>query len=354
MSLSLSCGEASATAQDSDTETTATTYTATPDSSAWPLVSLQSVEAGRLPLRKQLNGKIRARQQILIKAQSSGLLRLAPEEGANYRMGDTLLQVDQEALLLARQRAWVARDEAAFRQKDLLIQMSAAYSDSSLTDVQRENVRVRSGLPAAEAALAEAEFLLSQSTLLAPFSGQVADLKVQAFQSVAMGEEVCTLIDLNSLEVEFRLLESELTSLRENDRVFVSLLTDDNVRIPARLDIINPLVEDGGLVRARAKLELGRSRPALFPGMNVRVTMERATPSAILVPKQAVVERGGRPLVFVYKPEEGFVAWTYVTILAENDELMAIGEELSAGDLVVVAGNLHLDHQSRVRIENEE
>jgi len=306
-----------------------------------PLVSLHTATTGRLPLRRRANGKLRARREIVVKSRSGGLVTQAPEEGTYYRDGGLLLATDPVPLELARDRAAAAREEASFRNENLLMQltMNLPPGDTTfkVTDLARRNIRIQSGLPAAEVALREAEFQLSLASLPAPFSGRAADVKVQAGQQISVGEEICTLIDPTSLEAEFSLLEQELDGLRAGGKIFVSPAARPDLRLPAALDIINPRVEDGGLLRVRARLS-GRLPEGLYPGMNVNVILERSAPTAVLLPKSAVVNRSGRSLVFTYAEEEQRAKWQYVTVGY-------------VGQAVIVSGNLTLDHDVVVRLE---
>jgi multidrug efflux pump subunit AcrA (membrane-fusion protein) len=113
---------------------------------------------------------------------------------------------------------------------------------------------------------------------------------------------------------------------------------------------LHPTVDAGGLLRARARLtNYGNAR--LYPGMNVTVTLENDSPTVVLLPKSAIVTRSGKALVFAYDPDSQLAKWQYVTVGYENDELVGITEGVQAGQAVIVAGNLTLDHDARVRVE---
>ena len=95
---------------------------------------------------------------------------------------------------------------------------------------------------------------------------------------------------------------------------------------------------------------------ALRPGMyaDVRLEANRLT-GRRLVPARAVIERDGRPLVFVVK--NGRAQWTYITPGRSNGvdtEVLpdsATGQiPVSPGDAVIVEGHLTLTHDAPVRI----
>lgn len=57
---------------------------------------------------------------------------------------------------------------------------------------------------------------------------------------------------------------------------------------------INPLVDDKGMVKVRARVN-GKGK--LFSGMNVRVSVRRSLGSQLVIPKSAVVLRSGKQVV---------------------------------------------------------
>jgi RND family efflux transporter MFP subunit len=354
------CGNTSTDAEAEGTPTAQTAKTEATQAEI-PTVTLHTATSGRLPLRRQATGKLRARREVVLKSRAGGEVLTAPTEGTYYKEGALLLATAPRPLELARDRATVELEAAAFRERDLLLRLSTNLppGDSmSITDLARANIHIQSGIPAAEVALAEAEYQLSLAQLYAPFSGRAADVKVQAGARVGPGEEICTLTDPNSLEVEFSLLEQELASTQVlrprsaelQSKVFVSPVANPELRLPATLDILNPKVGPGGLLRVRARLR-NYAKAGLYPGMNVTVTLETLAPSAILLPKSAVVERSGRTLVFAYDAESGRAKWLYVTVGFENDELVGVVEGVEADQSIIIEGNFTLDHDSRVRVK---
>ena len=239
-----SCGEESAVQQASPAGATAAGI-----ETVAPEVKVVTARRGYLPLRRQTNGNLRARREIDVSSQTGGILTIAPTEGKYYRSGDTLAATDLRPLQLAVDRAKAAREEAAFRHRDLLLRLSTNLppGDTSLPQLARDNVLIQSGLPAAEIVLQEAEFALTQGVQMAPFSGRVAEVLVQAGQLVGLGQGICTLIDPLSLEVEFTLLEQEIGQLDEHCSIVITPLALPEVSISATLDIINPRVDEGGL-----------------------------------------------------------------------------------------------------------
>lgn len=350
----LLCGGCRPDSRDVNPEDSASEPTYEQDSAdmalAIPEVEIVEASLGQLPLRRRTNGQLRARRQIEFRSQTGGIVITAPTEGAFYSKGELLFATDQRNLRLALDRAKSLRDEADFRHQELLLRMQANLAaEDTLTDLARRNILIQSGLPTAEVALREAQLQLELASQYAPFPCRVADLKIQEGQLVSSGEPICTLFDPSSLEVEFNLLEQEVAQLGGQGRVTVEPLGLPGQRFSAKLDILNPLVDEGGLLRARAILR-GYGKQKLYPGMNVAVTLAGRSPEMTLLPKAAVIVRSGRSLVFVYEAESGRAKWQYVTVAYENDDQVALAEGVEPGQAVIVSGNLTLDHDSPVRL----
>jgi hypothetical protein len=105
-------------------------------------------------------------------------------------------------------------------------------------------------------------------------------------------------------------------------------------------------VDENGLVTVKALVP--NTRNALFEGMNVRVIIRKVVPGQLVVPKQAVVQRQGREVVFVL--EDGLAKWNYVKTGRENSTSYTITEGLQAGMKVIISGNLNLAHDAEVEV----
>ena len=74
----------------------------------------------------------------------------------------------------------------------------------------------------------------------------------------------------------------------------------------------------------------------------------------LLVPREAIVTRDGRPVVF--KVENGRALWVYVQLGRQNDRLVEIeridqGGPLDPGTQVVVSNHLTLTHDAKVKVK---
>ena len=100
----------------------------------------------------------------------------------------------------------------------------------------------------------------------------------------------------------------------------------------------------------RVKNDDGRLRPGMFA--RALIAGERFE-DRLLVPREAILTRDGRPLLF--KVEDGRAKWLYVGVGESNDHLVEItsvlqGGTLEPGDRVVVSDHLTLAHDAKVKV----
>jgi membrane fusion protein (multidrug efflux system) len=124
--------------------------------------------------------------------------------------------------------------------------------------------------------------------------------------------------------------------------------------VTGRIAAVLPMV-DSATRAGRAIIRAGGGG-VLRPGMYADVRLEATRLSdRIIVPARAVIERDGRPLVFVVK--EGRAQWVYINPGRSNGqdtEVLADSASgqipVKPGDLVLVEGHLTLTHDAPVRV----
>jgi multidrug efflux pump subunit AcrA (membrane-fusion protein) len=170
-----------------------------------------------------------------------------------------------------------------------------------------------SGYYAAKYQLQASQKQLKDCELRAPFAGRVANLEARENQP---GGKFCVLIDDAFFEVEFKILEAELNFVKTGQQVVVSPFADKDKRYLGTVTGINPMVDEKGLVAVTARVK--NSGDGMMDGMNVRVIVENAVPNMLVVPKEAVVERDGYHVIFLYDKQTQRAVWTYVDVLYSN------------------------------------
>jgi RND family efflux transporter MFP subunit len=310
-------------------------------------------------IRVTAAGQAEARRRTRVAAQVEGEVRAVPvRENQRVGAGAPLLQIDTTdlALEVAQARADLAAAEADFRQ---MILFNDEIEDPAVRRERERIARSRSGLEQREVALRQAELRLERSTVRAPFGGRIADLAVVPGQHVAPGTELLTVVALDPIEVEVRVLEAELGWLAEGRRAEVTFAAYPGEVFEGRVETLNPVV-DPETRTGRVTVLLDNPEGRIKPGMYAEVALDaEALPDRVLVPRSAILERGEgrrRTMLFVYEGGEGqgLAKWRYVTTGRENERFVEIvpgGEGMvEPGETVLVDGHHYLAHDTPVRL----
>jgi hypothetical protein len=105
-------------------------------------------------------------------------------------------------------------------------------------------------------------------------------------------------------------------------------------------------LDDKGMVRITVTVPNPKQR--LMDGMNARVMLKNAVPDCLIIPKEAVLYRQNRKVVFIF--EEGKAIWKYVETSHENSTHVAVLDGLEEGMEVIVENNLNLAHENIVSV----
>jgi len=315
-------------------------------------VKVQKAERRSFPLRTITTGVLESARQAEIKFLRGGQLMALPiREGQSVAKGELLAEVDDASLQLQLEQSQLALDEATVNKKDLLIANGGdAEQDTSVSAKKLELILTLSGYNKAQHSIKQTKYELSQTKVFALFDGIIANVKTFTFEQVNPGESICTLIDPNSFEVTFSILEQEALGLSKGQSVIISPLAAPKKEHRARITTINPQVNAQGLVRVRAALQ-SAVKIRLFEGQNVKVVIEKKAPGQLVIPKRALLLRSGREVVFTYDETSGKAQWHYVQSSHQNDEQIVISEGLEEGALVIYDGQMNLAHGTTVAIQ---
>jgi len=315
-------------------------------------VSVAILKTASFPLQLFSNGTLHSRQKAELRFQTSGVLKqIKAKNGQLVKKGNTLavLENERQKIALAQAREQIASAEIDL--KALLISFGGKQDDTtSVSPELYQNLKMQSGYNKAQNQLKQAQLDYAGTILKAPFTGVVAGLKAQTFNSVSPSDVFCDLLDNSTFTARFSLLESEIGKVHKGQALKIVPYADSSIELKANIVGINPMVDKNGLVQveAIASPQDQETTDKLYDGMNVKVIVENQVANQLIVPKQAVVLRSNKQVVFTY--EGGMAKWNYVKTAYENSTAYAIKDGLKENDTVIVRGNLNLAHDARVVI----
>jgi HlyD family secretion protein len=352
----------SASASDSTTAADSAAVSAegddTPRAALALPVAVAEARDGDLVLTVTTTGQVRSDGEALLKAEVAGTVdRVLVRPGDRVRRGAPLVVLDPRPFDLAVQEAEAAVDEAQVRYQDAVAPDSIVLGRPP-SDEQRRIALTRSGLQTARVRLERAKLERERATITAPYDGMVDRVDISMGERVAAGESITRVVNLNALRIEANVLEHDLPLIREGGSAVITSAAAPDEAVTGRISAVLPVI-DSTTRSGRAYVRLtggGRLRPGMYA--DVRLEASRL-PNRRLVPARAVIERDGRPLVFVVK--DGRAQWVYILPGRTNGvETEVLPDSASGlipvepGDNVIVEGHLTLTHDAPVRVVQAE
>ena len=309
---------------------------------------------GDLVLSINTTGQVRSDAEGTLKAEVGGTVaRVLVRPGDRVKAGALLVELDPRPFDLALRERQVAVDEAELKYQEFILTDSISAKRPS-SDAYRRVATTRSGLAAARVGFDRAKLDRERASIIAPFDGVVDRVNIAAGERVSAGQDVTTVVDMDHLRIEAAVLEHDLPLIRLGGEALITSAAAPNRATTGRVIAILPLVDSA--TRAGRVYVRATGNGVLRPGMYADVRLEAARlPNRRLVPAKAVIERDGRPLVFVVK--DGRAQWTYINPGRSNGRDTEVLPDSSTGlipvkpgNQVIVEGHLTLTHDAPVRV----
>ncbi|HOC18952.1 MAG TPA: efflux RND transporter periplasmic adaptor subunit [Vicinamibacterales bacterium] len=333
------------------------------------------------------SGYVTARRRATVSSKVTGrVVQVHVEEGMDVRRGQVLARLDpttaERALALAEAELGAARravaeyevrlDQArlnAGRVQQLSAEGIATKAQHDDADAEVKALQARLALAAEQVRVSERQVALRQADLsdtviVAPFSGVAISKDAQPGEMISPVSAgggftrtgICTLVDMESLEIEVDVNESYIHRVAAGQRVEAVLDAYPDWRIPAHVITMVPTADRQkatvlvriGFDRAAAAGTSGPAEreapldPRILPDMGVKVAFLGASPPpgaspsapSPRVPAAAVRTDGGSTVVFVVK--DGRAERRAVRTGSTAGEMVEIMSGLTPGERIVI------------------
>ena len=296
------------------------------------------------------NGILSAIEKAGLYFQNAGTIEaVSIRNGQFVQAGTELARLQNDEFQFNMKKADVAMEKATIDRLDALLSMGYKSLESNISSEHMNIANIRSGYHQVQIQHEEAAYQLQHAVLKAPFAGKVEGITQMSWEKADLSKPFCTLINDSRFTISFPLLETEVQEVSTGQRITVTPIAG---LAPATgiVTEMNPRIDDNGLAWVKAEV----ANPGSYmEGMNVKVSIRKAIPNRLVVPKQAVVLRQNREVLFRYT--RGTAYWTYVNVIDENESQYAViaaeGATLAPGDTVIVSNNLNLAHEAEVERE---
>ena len=319
---------------------------------AGQITGLWIKEGQRVPKGKKLASLDDREYRLALEEANSRYLRAlgqlaVEEEGYNSEGAERGLAEQTAELARMEREGLITRQERLDRELELGME---AVRDGAY---RRELIEVRSGLATARADAARLELDLEHTVLHAPFSGVITGFELSPGERVQKDQTLCRLVDDVDIEAAVGVLESDLAAVKTGGPALLTIPALGET-IEARVDVISPDIDEDSRT-CRVLMRLRSKDGRIKPGMFVRAAIAgEVFPDRLLVPREAILTRDGRPVVF--KVDGDRARWVYVQLGQRNNHLVEIarvdqGGPLEPGTLVVVDNHLTLTHDAKIKVK---
>jgi multidrug efflux system membrane fusion protein len=327
------------------------------------VVSVTPAVVKPVPIEISTIGTVNVIASVAVKSRVDGeITKVHIQDGQAVREGDLMFSIDDRAIRseMAQAEANLARDTALLENaqrnvtrlsklasKDYVAKQSM---DEAATNAQSLEASVRGD----EAAVDAARVQLSYTQIRAPMDARAGTVQLPRGNLVRANDST-PLVVLNQIRpiyVAFAVPQSDLPTIRVAQArgplpVSVTVPGDSGPPLQGEVAFIdNAVDETTGTIQLKATFDNAEER--LWPGQYVNVTLTTGIDeAAVVVPERALQRGQDGTHVFVVLPDST-VELREVRIARSRQGESVIAEGVSAGDRVVVEGQLRLTPGARV------
>jgi len=300
------------------------------------------VEPTQLESTVEAVGTVLADASAMLRTEVPGqVIERHFEEGQAVSKGQPLFSIEATTFEadVNEAKANLDQSEAAFKRADELVKkqlVSATEFDTARADYNVAVARLRS-----------AQSRLSKTVIRAPFDGFAGLRRINVGDYATIGQELVNVVRLDPLRVDFSVPETQLARVHPGQSIDVMVGAFPDEVFAGEVIAIDPQIDVTGhsmAIRARLPNPDLRLRPGLFAQVTVSLAVK---PDALMVPEQAIWPIGNDKTLYIV--EDGVANQRVVTIGDRKGGMVEITSNLSAGEEVVIAGQMKIFPGAQVR-----
>jgi membrane fusion protein (multidrug efflux system) len=306
-------------------------------------VQTASVVERPMPEHLVLTGTLRASQESEVAADAAGKVTATfVERGQRVRAGDTLAILDARGASInvsaanAQSQLAKAQLEQAQRECERVksLKETGAISQAEYDRVTSQCQTTQWSAAAAQAQQQNAQKVVGDSVIRAPFAGVVGERYVNVGQYVQPSTRVVSLYTPDPLRLELTVPEANVGGLKQEQPVTFTVSAFGDTKFSGTVKFISPNVRPTTrdlVIEAFAPNADLRLRPGMFAVAKLE-TSEKPLPA---VPSSAIVKRG--EVSRAYAVIDKHVAERVVQTGGERDGNTAVLVGLKVGEVVVLS-----------------
>jgi RND family efflux transporter MFP subunit len=313
-------------------------------------VAVEEAKVEQWPPQLSAIGTLRAFQGIVVAPQVAGVVSAIHfQSGDDVPAAAPLVDLDTSV-----EEADLANGLAQLKNANVTLDRARALIANGNTPQST----VDAALAARDSAAASVEHtraVIAEKTIKAPFAGRLGLRNVDLGQYVAAGVSLTTLQQLDPIYVDFSAPEGALANLVAGEETTLAVDSQPGRSFTGKVTAIDARVSaDSRNVTVRA--EFANPDHKLLPGMFADVTVTTGAPIDVLsLPRTAIVYSLYGNNAFVVVPAKSgdglMVERRFIRVGATRGERIAILDGVKVGEKVVIAGQIKLQPNSPVTID---
>jgi RND family efflux transporter MFP subunit len=329
------------------------------------------------------SGYVTARREATVSSKVTGkVMEVLIEEGMKVQEGQVLARLDDtnvktslrlaEAQLdsarngLAETRVRIREAEQELqRQTGLLQGKIATQADYDHAEAAALSLKAKLEQQQADVVVGERQVSywqqqLDDTIIKAPFTGIVTSKNAQPGEMISpisagggfTRTGICTIVDMQSLEVEIDVNESYINRVEAGQPVEATLDAYPEWKIPCKVIAIIPTADRQ---KSTVKVRVGFDKldPRILPEMSIKVAFREAAGAtnvatrSVVVPKAAIHQQDGRDIVLVVR--NNHAERRAVTVGSSSADEVVLSAGVAASERVVVGGPPDLSDGMQVK-----
>lgn len=319
---------------------------------------------------EEYSGVIRGVNEVSVMAKVPARVTAIHVKSGDYvTQGQTILTLDSSdyeagirqaeaavAMAEAGLRANEVQKEAALANYNRMLTLSesGAISAAQLETAKSQYDALNAGsaeaaVEQAQAGLLQAKNAIGNCTITAPINGVVGAINLSLGETASVQMPAAIISDTSRLEIDIMVSEEDISYIREGSDVEVLVRAVQSEPFKGRVESAASAA-DSTTKSYLVKISLDNPDQIIKSGMFAQVALAtESAQDAICVPRNAVIARGSKSVVFIVD-KDSRAQMAEVTTGIENSSSIQILSGLKVGEQVIAKGNTLVSDGTLVRV----
>ena len=307
-------------------------------------VAVESVKKGVLSEKVVSTGTLEASEVLNLVSETQGkIIKIFREKGDRVAAGEVIAKVDDEVI-----SANVLTAEANYDQYERDVERLTRLSEENAV-TKRDLEQVNIGLKKAKADLITARKALNNTSIKSPIPGYINSDFITVGQLLGGGSPVCEIVNNSKLKLNIRVSEREVYKIKPGQEVTIKLTVFPDKNFTGKITSIAEKAD--AAMKFNVEITLNNDVDAhLKSGLYAEAELPVMNQEQLIISKAGIVGSMESPVVYV--AENGRAIKRNLVIGQSNDKQVEVLQGLSAGEKVIVSGQLNLKDGDDVNVIN--